>query len=244
MTLLHVVLWKWVQPNAREVYRAEHVNVMTAMLHRNLAGLRYRIVCVTDEPRGVECETFPLWSDHDDLANATKHHLPSCYRRLKLYDPPTQTAMGMKAGERIMSIDLDALITGQLRPLIEAAKSYRFMGWALPGQHHPKVFNGSLQMFTAGDLSEIWTDFNAEVSPRQAFRAGWLGSDQSWLSMNLVHRENCDGFGYPAVVSYPRHIRKLAVLDKNSRIIFFHGSRKPWHRESLMESPWIRRYWR
>lgn len=242
--MLQVVLWKWVQPNARETYTAEHVNVMTAMLHRNLAGLRYRIICVTDEPRGVECETFPLWGDHDDLPNATKFNLPSCYRRLKLYDPATQIAMGMKAGDRIMGIDLDALIIGQLAPLIQAAAPFRFMGWALPGTNHPKVFNGSLQIFTAGDLSEIWSQFDARTSPKEAFKAGFMGSDQSWLSMKLVNQPNCDGLGYPAVVSYPRHIRKLATLDKNSRIIFFHGSRKPWHRESMTESPWIKRYWR
>lgn len=242
--MLHLVLWKWSQPNARETYTSEHVNVMTAMLHRNMGGLKYRIICVTDEARGVECETFPLWDDCDNLANASKWDLPSCYRRLKLYDPATQNAMGIKPGELIVSIDLDALILKPLAPLIAAAKTYAFMGWALKGQYHPKVFNGSLQIFKAGTLSEIWSTFNAATSPKEANRAKFMGSDQSWLSMNLVHRPDCEGFGYPDVASYPHNIRQLAMLSRDVRIIFFHGRRKPWHREALKESPWINRYWR
>lgn len=241
--MLQVVLWKWQQPNAREVYTAQHVNVMASMLHRNLSGLKYRIVCVTDDPYGVMPETHPLWEDHNDLPNATKHNLPSCYRRLKLYDPATQAAMGIKPGDRIMSIDLDTLVLRPLKPILDAASTHRFMGWALPGQHHPKVFNGSLQIFTAGDLSEIWSAFNPASSPRDALKAGFLGSDQSWLSMNLVNKPKCDGLGYPAVASYPHHIRRLSKLSKDVHLIFFHGSRKPWHELAMQESPWIKRYW-
>lgn len=243
MSLLHVVLWKWSQPNARETYTALHVNVMASMLARHLSGMRYRIVCVTDEPYGVTPETFPLWNDHDDLANATKWDLPSCYRRLKLYDPATQAAMGIKPGDRIMGIDLDTLVTGDLKPLLAAAAPFRFMGWALQGKHHPKVFNGSLQIFTAGDLSEIWTEFDAKTSPALAFKNKWLGSDQSWLSMNLVGKPGCDGLAYPTVASYPHHIRQLKILRKDVRLIFFHGSRKPWHPITMQESPWVKRYW-
>jgi len=241
--MLHVVLWKWQQPNARETYTAQHVNVMAQMLHRNLSGVRYRVVCVTDEPYGVLPETFPLWSDHDDLPNATKRDLPSCYRRLKLYDPETQRQMGIKPGDHIMGIDLDTLITGDLKPLLASAYAHRFMGWALPGRHHPKVFNGSLQIFKAGDLAHIWRDFDPRTSPKLALNAGFLGSDQSWLSMNLVNMPGCEGFGYPTVASYPHNIKRLATLSRDVRVIFFHGSRKPWHRLAMQESPWIKRYW-
>lgn len=242
--MLHIVLWKWSQPNAREVYTAHHINVMARMLHRNLAGVRYRVICVTDAPLGIECENFPLWSDHDDLPNATKFDLPSCYRRLKLYDPATQRSLGIMPGDRIMSIDVDAVITGPLKPMLEAVKPYRFMGWALPGTHHPKVFNGSLQIFTAGDLSFIWERFDPATSPQEALKAGYLGSDQSWLSMHLVKHEQCEGLGYPTVASYPAHIRKLGILQRDTRIIFFHGKRKPWHTATMKESSWVARYWR
>jgi hypothetical protein len=242
--MLHIVLWKWAQPNAREVYTAHHINVMTRMLHRNLVGVRYRVICVTDSPFGIECETYPLWDDHNGLANATKFDLPSCYRRLKLYDPATQRALGIQSGDRIMSIDVDTVIVGPLKQMLDAVRPYRFVGWALPGTHHPKVFNGSLQLFTAGDLSDIWTNFNAATSPQQALAAGYLGSDQSWLSMNLVKRERCEGLGFPTVASYPGHIRKMHVLQRDTRIIFFHGKRKPWHSTVLKESPWVARYWR
>lgn len=240
----HIILWKWHQPFARETYTALHVNVMVRMLRRNLDGITHRIVCVTDDPSGVtECETFMLWRDHDNLANATKHTLPSCYRRLKLFDPVTQTQMGMFPGDRIVSLDLDTLVVGQLQPLL-GRDDYRFLGWALPGTHHPKVFNGSFFMFTAGELAEVWREFNAKTSPQEAFQAGYLGSDQSWLSYKLVNKARCDGFTFPEIASYPHHVRKMKVLDARTRLIFFHGKRKPWHTDSNRESPWIARYWR
>jgi hypothetical protein len=241
--MYNIIIWKWAQPNAREVYTSEHVNTFCRMIARNLVGVRYRIICVTDDPKGIDrCETFPLWGDCDGLPNATNPRLPSCYRRLKIYDPDQQRALLIQNGQRIVSIDLDTLVTGQLGPLLK--RSERFVGWALPGAHHPKVFNGSFQMFTAGDLAEIWRDFNPNVSPAEAYEARFLGSDQSWLSYRLVNKPGCDGLIYPEVASYPNHVRQLAVLKKETKIIFFHGTRKPWHPTTRRQTPWVDRYWR
>lgn len=240
--MLHVVLWKWNQPNAREHYTSEHVNMMAAMLRRALGRMPYRVVCVTDDSYGVDTEVYPLWPDCDNLANATRRDLPSCYRRLKLFDQDTQRQMGIEKGERILSIDLDTLLTGDITGLV--SRRDRFLGWALKGDHHPKVFNGSFQMFTAGDLEFIWKEFDPVVSPKEAARANFKGSDQAWLSYRLVNMHDCDGLVSPEVVSYPNEIRRLALLDARTRIIFFHGRRKPWHQAALDESPWIKRYWR
>jgi len=238
-----IVLWKWSQPNAREVYTSEHVNVMCNMLRRNLNGVQYRIICITDDPEGItECQTYDLWEDCDNLANATKAHLPSCYRRLKLFDKETQLDLNIHPGDRIVSIDLDTIIAGQLGSIL--SRTDRFLGWELAGPNHPKVFNGSFFMFNAGDLSEIWERFDPRTSPKEAFNAGFLGSDQSWLSMNLVGKEGCNGLKYPEVASYPNNIMVLKTLDLRTRIIFFHGRRKPWHPLTMRETAWVSRYWR
>lgn len=241
----HVVLWKWHQPNAMEVYKPEHVNAVVEMLKPHLKGLRWRIICITDDPTGIDrCETFRLWDDCKQLKNATKATLPSCYRRLKLYDPVTQYQLGIDEGDRIISLDLDSVVCKSLVPTL--TRKERFLGWALPGTHHPKVFNGSFQMFTAGDLSHIWNDFDPETSPAEAFAAKYLGSDQSWISYKLVHEEGCDGVDYPTFASYPKHVKQLAHFRQDTAIVFFHGRRKPWHDMALRESPWIKRYanWR
>lgn len=240
--MLHVVMWKWHQVGVREGYTAEHVNLMTGMLRYALGKTPYRAVCVTDERGGIDCETFPLWDDCNNLANASRRDLPSCYRRLRLYDPETQREMGIHKGDRVLSIDLDTLLTGDIQAIV--ARQDRFLGWGMRGPVHPLVFNGSFQMFWAGDLSELWTTFDPHTSPKEANKAGYFGSDQSWLSYKLVGKEGCTGLDYPLVASYPNNVRQLALLDKRTRIIFFHGRRKPWHQAALAESPWIKRYWR
>lgn len=240
---VHVVMWKWQQESMPNAYKAEYVNVMCAMLERNMAGVDYRPLCITDDPTGItRCHTYPLWQDHSALKNATKASLPSCYRRLKLFDPVTQASLGIRPGERIMSIDLDTVIVGPLKKIFQ--REERFLGWALPGTHHPKVFNGSLFMFTAGDLRDVWDDFDPWLSPQQAYMRGYLGSDQSWLSMKLVQRNGCDGLKFPVVASYPRNIRVMKALVADTRIIFFHGKRKPWHVATINETPWLANYWK
>lgn len=241
--MLQIILWKWSQPGFKHVYTAEHVNVMCSMLRRNLQGVPHRILCVTDTPFGItECETFPLWDDLDDTPNASGKHLPSCYRRLKLYDPKTQKDMGIDKGDRIMGIDLDTLICAHLREVI--GTEGRFVGWKLTGQHGRPVFNGSLQMFTAGDLANIWAEFDPKASPKEAFNAGYRGSDQAWLSYKLVGKEGSVGLEWPLVASYPLQNRIQGILKRETVIIFFHGSEKPWTPNARFNTPWIDRYWR
>lgn len=240
---VHIVLWKWDQENCARSYTAEHVNVMAAMLHRNISALRYRIICITDNPHGItECETYPLWRDHADIPNATKPMLPSCYRRLKLYDRETQRALDIDEGDRICGLDIDAVICKDIAGILRTQG--RFVGWELAGPLHSTVFNGSLQMFTAGDLQEIWSSFDPEVSPEQALVAGWLGSDQAWLSMNLIGKEGSVGLLWPEVASYPVNVIQGGVHSAKTKLMFFNGMHKPWDDVTRKASPFIDRYWR
>jgi hypothetical protein len=241
--MLHIVLWKWHQPGFRSTYTAEHVNVMFAMLKRHLVKVNYRVVLVTDDPAGVNPEVIvhPLWNDLSDLRNASGKHLPSCYRRLKLFDAATQTEMGIAKGDRIMSVDLDAIVSGDMRHVVQRPE--RFVGWAVRGMRHLRVFNGSMFLFTAGDLQEVWTEFDPNGSPATAQKNGYFGSDQSWLSYKLAKRHDCAGWGYPQVLSYPRECMRRPILPRNSAIIFFHGKDKPWDEKVQKAAPWVLQYW-
>lgn len=240
--MMHIVLWKWNQANARSAYTAQHVEVMAAMLRRNL-GVDHRIICVTDDPHGISSvETFPLWDDMNDLPNASGSYLPSCYRRLKLYDPKTQKALGIKTGDRIAGLDLDAVICGRLDELL--LTEGRYIGWQMQGRYHRRVFNGSLQIFSAGDLQEIWSGFDPERSPTLALEAGYLGSDQAWLSLNLMDKAGSVGLDWPEVISYPLQAKIQGKHSGKTKIIFFHGTIKPWFPQALIDSPFIDRYWR
>lgn len=237
----HFILWKWRQDtNLKYSYSARNVNAMVAMIRQWANGLKYRILCITDDHREIKCETAPLWDDMRDALNATNATLPSCYRRLKLYSNAQQKDLDIKPGDRIVSIDLDTLITGPLWDIVKHEGIY--VGWELAGTHHPRVFNGSLQMFTAGTLDDIWSEFDPHFSPKEARNANYLGSDQAWLSYRLINREGCYGLKSPEVVSWPKQ-SKIQGFRSATRLIFFHGMTKPWDKEARAATPWIERYY-
>lgn len=207
------------------------------MVRRNYDG-DVRVVCVTDDPTGVVCETFPLWRDCATLPNASGAHLPSCYRRLRLFDPATQEAMGIAEGERIVSLDLDAVVVGKLNGLFDRPDA--FVGWAVRGSHHPRVYNGSMWMLRAGAHPEVWTTFNPESSPKRAAAAGYRGSDQAWMTYRLNH---CVGWtAADGVYSYHLDVRGRPDLPPNARIVMFHGRVKPWM--AWADVQWVRALYR
>jgi hypothetical protein len=235
------VSWKWKQPGFREPYTHEYVNKLHYGLRRHTT-IPFRHICVTDDPSHIDTaiDVHQLWKDLNDTPNICGHHLPSCYRRLKLFSPIEQERMGIREGSRIVSIDLDAVIVGNCDDLWRRPE--RFVGWARPGSRHATVFNGSLWMFTAGDLEELWTTFIPGKSNVEANRAGFMGSDQSWLSYKLINTDYIGGFG-PAVKSFPTELRGK-LLPSHASIVFFHGRQKPWHAATQHQAPWIRDHWR
>lgn len=241
--MIHIILWKWRQPGFRCAYGSKHVNVMLAQLARCIS-LPYRSVCITDDSEGVDCETFPLWSDHSKMANASGPHLPSCYRRLRIFDAETQVALGAVKGDRILSLDLDAVLVQNVDPLLERTET--FVGWAVPGHKHPKVFNGSMFFFEVGSsLQFLWDEFDPVESPKRASAAGYFGSDQAYLSQQMLRRSGTGDWNTKdGVLSYTRDVRRNCALPAHARIVMFHGAAKPWDPNVVRQSPWISKHWR
>lgn len=235
---LTVALWKW--RGVRE-YSADHVNVFARMVRRHLS-LPHRIVCITDDPRGIdECETMPLWDEPRVKVEPGKLN---CYRRLKCFAPDA----GDWLGERILSLDLDGVIVGDITPLVDRAED--FVIWGRDGWSCP--YNGGMWLLRAGTRPRIWTDLdprtvrkttqNATVIPgeipgRRAKRRGILGSDQAWI---YYCQPNEATWGEPdGVWRYkPGCVHRL---PKGARIVWFPGETKPWN--ALGRSPWIRDHW-
>jgi hypothetical protein len=238
--VLTVVCWKWREPGYRHVYEAAHVNVLRSMLARH-CSLPHRLVCVTDDPADIHCETFPLWDDCAKLKNATAAFLPSCYRRLKLFDPATQAAMGVEPGQRIVSIDLDVVILGSVDHLFSTQAP--FAAWRVIGSYHSTVMNGSLWMVEAGKLAWMWSEFDPDISPAKARAAGYKGSDQAWMSYRL----DGDFHGWGAadgVRSYPMDLARRRTKPRGVSVAVFHGLIKPWTRSAYPRCPWIAEHWR
>lgn len=236
MPPLTVVTFKWFQAGYRAKYTAEHVNALANMVARHYKK-PHRFVCVTDDPKDVNCETLPLWDDHANVPNVSGGHLPSCYRRLRLFDPKVACSLG----HRIVSLDLDVVLLRDMSPLWDRPDT--FVGWKVPGFIHQGVFNGSMFMFKAGTHGFIWSEFDPVRSPQEYKRAGYFGSDQGWLSYRLrLHRSGWDATD--GVYSFPREVRMSGHVPRDARIIIFHGKRKPWDEHPAIHARWIRENWR
>ncbi len=168
-------------------------------------------------------EIVPAWNDFVGIPSPYGAHQPSCYRRLRAFHPDIAATLG----DRFVSLDLDTVITGDVRPLWDRPED--FIAW---GETNPKsYYNGSMFELRAGARPQVWTLFDPKRSPAAAKAAGNFGSDQGWLS-------HCLGKGEPTwttqdgVYSYNVHLRnKTTTLPANARIVMFHGGTDPWVRE-------------
>lgn len=238
------LLWKWLHPTYRARFNATAVNVLAASIRRTCT-LKHRIICVTDDPRGVNAETYPLWNDHATLSNPSGKHLPNCYRRLRMFDVKTQIAMGIAPGSRVVSMDLDCVIVAaNIDPLF--SKDGDFMAWQVKGQMQPKVYNGSLVGFTAGSNQHLWDEFDPIRSPALASNNGFFGSDQGWLSYKKIGQSRTNQWTVErdGVFSFPREIKQRRSPWSAASLVFFNGREKPWDPDLQKKHPWIPKYWR
>jgi hypothetical protein len=234
-----VVLFKWTpRPGYRSTFQPSTVNSAAVMVRRHYPR-PIRVICVTDDPSGIDAgiEIVPLWQDFAELPSPHGGNNPSCYRRLRLFHPEIASLLG----QRFVSLDLDCVVTGDLSPLWDRPEA--FMCWgdtnSLPGSH----YNGSMVLMTAGARPKVWTEFDPATSPRKALKAGCFGSDQGWLSYCLGPGEarwsTQDG-----VYSYRNHIKPTSskALPKDARIVFFHGKQDPWA-SPANQLDWVRTHY-
>ncbi len=234
--MLSIVTFKWTPAAGyRSKFGPETVNTLFAMLRRH-CRLPFRAICVTDDPAGIDpsVEIVPLWPDHAQLTSPHGSSRPSCYRRLKVFDPAIESMFG----PRFAVLDLDCVVTSDVTPLFE--RQEELVMW---GDTHPRThYNGSLMLMTAGARPKVWQTFNPRTSPNVTRRAGHYGSDQGWISYCLGPGEarftTRDG-----VYSYRLHLSEAAALPENCRIVFFNGRQDPWGPE-VRDVPWIREHYR
>lgn len=233
---LTVICWKWRAAGYRHAFTAAHVEILRAMVARHYAR-PHRFVCITDDPAGLTCETLPLWDDFSGLRNASGDHLPSCYRRLKMFAP----GMAALLGPRAVSLDLDCAIVGDLVPLWDRPEP--IVAWTPRVKRRPMQINGSMILFTPGSHSRLWESFDPARSPRLASAQGFIGSDQGWIS-HCLRGAFASWTTQDGVHRYgDLRTTRLAPIPDGARIVFFTGPRKPWDAATQKEAPWVREHW-
>lgn len=192
-----------------------------------------QVICVTDDPRGIDLDIRVI-PDDKDFAHVPSPHggmSPTCYRRLRMFRPD----IAKWFGHRFVSIDLDVVLTGDVTPLWDRYEDITLYRDPL----YPKQYNGSMICMNAGARPAVWTLFDPERSPRTAQALGYRGSDQGWISAclpNEIALGPSDG-----IYSYRKDIEPTGKLPDKARIVVFHGRTDPW--ADGQKLPWVREHW-
>lgn len=238
MSPITFVSWRWMSPvGYRSVFGPETVYALRKMITRHFPH-PHRFVCVTDRPKELTgVETIQLWDDCAAIPSPFGRHNPSCYRRLKIFAPDA----GKVFGERVVSMDLDTVIVGDLTPLFDRPED--FVIWGETDYARSQWCNGSLWMLRTGTLPQVWTKFDPDRSPDIATRAGCKGSDQGWISYILG--KNVPTWGREdGVYSFRKHIFGAmgGKLPADARVVNFHGHSDPWGYQA-QQFAWVRQHY-
>ena len=237
--MISIVTWLWEAPvGYRSKFTTEHVNVLFRMVDRHYRK-PHRNIVVTDITQGLDrsIEVVRGWNDYAGVANPNGMHNPSCYRRLRAFAPDA----GAVLGDRVVSMDLDTVIVGDITPIVERRED--FIIWGESDFPRKQWYNGSLWNLKTGTRTKVWEQFNPRFSPRHAAMAGHRGSDQGWLSCVLGPGEKtyskADG-----VYSFRKDIAPSdGALPADARLVAFHGHTDPWSYRA-QHYDWVRAAWR
>lgn len=190
------------------IYTPAHVRRLQAQCAA--AAFGHPFVCLSDVPiPGVE-------------TRALVHGWPGWWAKLELFRPDV-----FNPGSRILYLDLDTTITGDLSDLLSQAAPFVALEDFYrrpPIVPFRGIASGILQ-WTAGDRIDIFEDFaaNADGIMRWAGRGG----DQRVIERVMAGRATFWQDVTPGqVVSYKVHCRD--GVPEGARVVCFHGRPKPW----------------
>ena len=221
--MLTIVTWLW-----GDKYGAEDVKRLQRGIARNLKD-EHRFLCVTDDPiDGVETTIIKD-------PGLTKHK--GCIARLRLFDEVWQRDIGCKDGDRIVNIDLDVVVTGDLAPLFCRADSFTILTGA--NAANPCPYNGSVWMLRAGAHVDVWEDFT--LNALSMIPAHEFPDDQGWMAARLPGVVGWKVGSPSGIYAFQKPAwPKGDALPKDARLVVFPGWRSP---EKFKHLDWIKEHW-
>jgi hypothetical protein len=223
--MLFVCTWLW--GNKWSPVYAER---LFAGIYRNIEQ-PIRSVLITDQIVNHEADIICPIDDHRELLD-----LPGCLIRIKMFDAKWQQEIGARPGDRIVNVDIDAVITGSLDPLFDRDEEFVIMQGF--NQTNPCPFNGSLWMFRAGERHDVWTQFSLEGFKTFGVPIHSIPDDQGWLHSRFPDAgawRTSDGvYAFKKIGWYGRR-----RMPRNARFVAFPG-RDP---AKYPECDWIKKHW-
>jgi hypothetical protein len=171
-----------------------------------------------------------------DPADEHLTRVPGCFARLRAFDPAWQARHGLAPGDRLVCLDLDLIVTGNLDGLFDRREPFAILQGV--NSSNPCPYNGSVWALDVGYRPDVWSDFSLEASakvPHDSFP-----DDQAWFAHKLP---DAGAFGPESGVyafhkpGWPRG----NALPRNARLVAFPGWRDP---SGFTHLDWVRDSWR
>jgi hypothetical protein len=168
--------------------------------------------------------------------------IKGCFARLRMFDPEWQRAHGIDEGERIVCIDLDMVVTGELDPLFDRPETFCITQGG--NASNPCPYNGCLQMLRAGSHANVWREFSLDAAMRVPFYS--FPDDQGWLAAVMAGaagwkigpESGVYVYQKPGWPGYPD--KTHTELPDGARLVTFINK----HPNDVGHLEWVRRHWR
>ena len=189
-------------------YGPDYVNRLHAMVARNNTPAP-RFVCFTENPYGLASSV--------EIQPLPGAGLDGWWNKVALFREELPGVTG-----RVLYLDLDVVITGNLGPLLRHPGTFVIMvNDYVPG------FNSSVMLFEAGARPEIFADFDEAEMAR-------LDGDQDWIALKVPGAEL-----WPHLWCVPYRLRAAVAPPDGTKVVVFSGRPNP----ADYPAPWVRELW-
>lgn len=220
------ITWLW-----GDKYDATYVEKLAAGIRRNVHD-RHRFIVFSDRDLNLSEKIEVKQIANPELIGQ------GCFCRLRMFDPEWQAEHGLD--DRIVSIDLDAIITGRLEGLFPQGIDFRILQGV--NSLNPCPYNCSVMMLKPGTHADIWSTFSMEKAA--TIRQHEFPDDQGWIWHSLPKAGGWKGGQESGIYAFQKpgwpHWQSRDVLPRNARIIAFVGWRKPKEFAKLI---WMTHHW-
>ena len=209
---LNIVVWRW-----GSKYPGHYVDRLKAGVTRHI------------KQEFKFCVVAPEAEDE----HLTK--IPGCFVRLRMFDPAWQEKHGLTG--RIVSIDLDTVITGALDPLFDRPEPFVILHGG--NSANPCRYNGSMFMLRAGMHPEIWSGFSLKEA--FAMPSYDFPDDQGYLAAKLPNAAGWKVGSETGAYCFQKPGWPVGTdLPKDARIVAFPGWRDP---SKFQNIDWVKTNW-
>jgi hypothetical protein len=158
-----------------------------------------------------------------------------CFCRLRMFDYGWQKNRDID--DRLVCIDLDAVMTGPLDPLFDRPETFVILAGA--NSVNPCPFNGSVMMLRPGNHGEVWSKFSLEAARTTPFYK--FPDDQGWLATRLPKAATWRVGTQSGIYAFKKPGWPAGdALPSDARMVVFPGARSPL---AFSRLEWIKKHW-